>query len=138
MCNTSRAELASGSVTLEDMFKALPFDNEIYIGTVKGSDLYNEMKYNNFTRLDTAALNKNSTYTVAIIDYLATHRNSYRKYDFFPSFTLTGSLTKNQTSWTYRNIAMDYFKSLGSINASDYSSSLPSHDMDQLFQSITL
>ncbi len=138
MCNTSRAELSSGSVTLEDMFKALPFDNEIYIGMVKGSDLYNEMKYNNFTRLDTAALNKNSTYTVAIIDYLATHRNSYRKYDYFPSFTLTGSLTKNQTSWTYRNIAMDYFKSLGSINASDYSSSLPSHDVDQLFQSITL
>lgn len=136
MCNTSRADIKSGVVTLEDMFKALPFDNEIYIGTVKGSDIYNEMKYNTFTRYDKSALNLNSTYTIAVIDYLATHRNAARNYDYFPSFQLVDTLKNNGESWTYRDISIDYFKSLGNISASNYSSYDAIHDKDQVFDEI--
>ena len=135
-CNTSRAALSSRSITYEALYKALPFDNEIYIGTCKGSEIASEASYNSFYRIDTSALEDDKTYTIAIIDYLATHRNSNRKRDYFPSFQRKGILKNDLKYYTYREITKDYIKSLGSITASDYSSSKKQFDLDMLYQSI--
>lgn len=140
LSNLSRATLYSGNVTYSKLFSSLPFDNIVYIGTVKGSEILEGIQDNGFlfTRYDEAALEDDKTYTVAVIDYVGLHRNSNREYDYFPSLTIKGHLTKNGEIWNYRDITREYMEKLGTITASDYSSSLPAHNPDSLTSSITL
>lgn len=136
ICNQGRAQLDSGNVTYEKLFKSLPFDNDIYIGTCTGKELSNELKYAAFTRNNKSKIVNSTTYTIAVIDYLATHRNSSRTYDYFPNFKLIATLSKNGNEYNYREITRDYIKEQGSLTASDYSSTLDIHNASKKYQDI--
>ncbi len=140
LTNKTRANISSGSVTYADLFKSVPFDNEIYIMEVKGDDLLKELNYNYFTRLDANAIDENQTYTIAVIDYLATHRNSNRQYDYFTEFTIIGTLEKEGYDiYNYREITANYLRSLSStVTASEFSSSQTRHSRDLLSSNVTL
>ncbi len=134
--NSGRATLTAGNINHGAVYRSLPFDNTIYIIDVKGSEIRNELKYssNGMYRLDKEALQNNKIYRIATIDYLAFHRNTNRDYNYFPSLSVVGILTKEGYDiYNYRDITCDYLKSLnGTINAGDYSSSLNEHNKSLL------
>ena len=131
MVNDARAEISTSSWTYQEVFTSFPFDNEIYIMTVKGTELKNELNYSS-THIcrrasfigQTVNTNADSFYTIACIDYMATHVNSSRNYNYFPyGATHINSIM----SKTYRYILKDYmranFKSGATLSASNYSGS---------------
>ena len=129
-CNTGRNNLPSYSWTYADLYSTFPFDNEVYIAEIKGTDITREIK-----RYSNICLNNNfdghyqndKRYKIACIDHLIYHTNSSRNFDYFPSFNgqPIGKLTKN-----YREILRDYLIDNGYsegklLDVNDYDSSLP-------------
>ena len=143
VCNSARSSIYSGYLTYEKLFKAIPFDNEIYILDVTASSLYNELvtygSSNFFTRYDTTAFDDNKTYRIAVIDYLALHKGSNRNYNYFPNATIVGKLTKvGYDIYNYRDITREYILSnySSSLDATMFSKSLSKHNADMLYQNI--
>ncbi len=142
--NNAREPLYGPTVTYETLFHSLPFDNVIYIIKVLGSEIRNELGWssNSFYRGNNAnalsALDDSKIYTIACIDYLAFHCNSYRDYNYFPSVTSMGYLTKNDQYYTYREITADYMRNTsGTISSSSYRDSLDHFNPYRLSESIT-
>lgn len=111
MTNEARAGLPTTvSWTYADIFQSFPFDNVVYIATVKGSELRKNFNYNNryicrnpsFTE-DTLELD--GDYKIAVIDYVYFHTNSSRYYD---NFNTTGGISKTTLEWNYRDILLNW------------------------------
>ena len=132
--NGGRADLTGGDITYDKLFKSIPFDNVVYVIETRGSYLYNEIRYNYFYRVDNEAFKTSKMYKVAVIDYLAFHRNANREYNYFNEFTEIAKLTKQGYDiYNYREITADYIRSYnGVLNASDYSNSQDRHNAKML------
>ncbi len=132
--NSARASNYSSAWTYADLYQAFPFDNEIFIADITGSEFLNEVcNYNyiyrspNFT---TNSIDRNSTYKIAVIDFLYFHTNESRFYNYF---SYTGGTSSVTLSKNYREILKDWLKNNGynsgsTLRASDYSSSSWAHD----------
>lgn len=123
MANTTRATIQSGKVTYSNLFNSVPFDNEVYIIKCKGEDIINEATYNLIYRANGDAVDETKTYTIAVLDYLATHRNSRRNYDYFPSMQYISSLKVDGEIINYRDCLAKHLRSKESWSRYDYSSS---------------
>ncbi len=137
--NTGRSNLQSGTITYANLYKSLPFDNEIYILDAKGEDLIKEFNYSSthMYRLDSQAIESSKTYRVAVIDYLALHRDVNRNYNYFPSAKIVGKLTKNGEVYNYRDITADYIRSFDeTINGSSYLNSNVRYDTSKVSQMV--
>ncbi len=137
--NTGRSALQSGTITYANLYKSLPFDNEIYILDTKGEDLIKEFNYSSthMYRIDSQAIESSKTYRVAVIDYLALHRNVNRNYNYFPSAKIVGKLTKNGEVYNYRDITADYIRSFDeTINGSSYLNSNVRYDTSKVSQTV--
>lgn len=117
MTNEARAGLPKTvSWTYADIFQSFPFDNEVYIATVKGSELRKNFNYDNryicrnpnFTD-DTLELD--GDYKIAVIDYVYFHTNSSRYYD---NFNITGGTSSTKMHWNYRDILLNWLIDSGS------------------------
>lgn len=131
MTNEARQALPSRtSWTYADVFQSFPFDNEVYIATVKGSELRKNFNYNNrnicrnpnFTE-DTLELD--GEYKIAVLDYVYFHTDNQRNYD---NFSITGGTSTTKMHWNYRDILLNWLIDSGSssgtpLKASDFSSS---------------
>lgn len=88
-CNNARASLNKEYMSYRDLREAFPFDNEVYVIEVSGSDLYYEVHNYNFmsrgSNFNDTVIYTNQTYQIAVIDFLAFHTNSSRYYDYFKS-----------------------------------------------------
>lgn len=128
-CNQARHYLSSGSWTYADLYSAFPFDNTVYIVSVKGSDILNQVKKNNnvcFADGFDKQIKSNQYYQIACLDYLLYHTNTSRYYNYFPSFdgTTVGHLNNN-----YRVILKNYlidnsYNTGKHLSSDNYSSSL--------------
>lgn len=138
--NSGRANLESGNITYANLYRSLPFDNEIYIIKVSGSVLKKELEMNSisFYRKDVNALSTNKQYTIAVIDYLAFHRNVSRDYNYFPNLEIVGKLTKTGSSmYNYRDITADFIRqNSGTLNYRDYLDTVDRHNPGMLTSSI--
>lgn len=123
LVNKSRSSINKGDLTYSSLYKALPFDNEILVIEAKGNEIYNQANYNSVYNVNAISLDQNKTYKVAVLDYIALHRNVYRKYDYFSSHKLIGSLTNNNEIYNYRDITANYIRKNKKINYKDYSKS---------------
>ena len=130
-CNDARANLPSGSWTYADLYESFPFDNAVYIESVKGRDILNEVPnyncayFNPSLGSDTISINPNSYYKIAVLDYLLFHTNSSRAYNYFYYFD---GHPDAELSLNYRHILRKWLKdnhyNAGTtIYSSDYSSS---------------
>ena len=148
ICNEARANLSSGSVTYTDLYKALPFDNVVYIARVTGEQIYNEVvKYEQIMwRVSGKAIENSSSkyYTIAVIDYLLFHQNANRSYNYFPSaFYENNTLKPYAVTKTgvdlyhYRLITRDFMKAQGTINTSLYTGTNNHTDSSKLTQAVT-
>ena len=126
--NNGRDDLASGTITYSKLYKSLPFDNEVYIMDVPGSKLKAELGYDNIKmyRADKNAISTSKTYRIAVIDYLALHRNRYRQYDYFAGFKYIDKLKlEGSEFYNYRDITADFLlRQEDGIRVSDFSSTL--------------
>ena len=120
LVNKTRAAIYQGDVTYSELFTSVPFDNEIMVIECTGNDLINEVKYNYVYRGIGEAVDSSKTYKVAVLDYLATHRNKDRDYDYFPSMVEKGTLINSGEPYLYRSILADYLKTKSSWSNSDY------------------
>ena len=136
-CNQPRKQLPSGTWTYSDIYTSFPFDNTVYIVSVKGSDIINEVKaYNNVCYADgfNYQIDSDQYYQIACLDYLLFHTNSYRYYDYFKSFNGT---TTGQLSLNYRLILREWLLDNGynngkSLDPYDYSSTLAAYNRSLL------
>ena len=84
MTNTGgiRAKITQSEITNGLVYEAIPFDNELYIATVTGSELYtltnrsgyyfNQSGLGNGTNVLLTKIDKSKTYTIVCVDYVAT------------------------------------------------------------------
>ena len=84
MMNTGgvRANISQSEITNALVYEALPFDNELYIATVTGKELYqivsksgnyfNQSGIGNGTNCNLSKINDNETYKIVCVDYVAT------------------------------------------------------------------
>ena len=138
-CNQARKDLPSGMWKYSDIYNSFPFDNEVYIVSIKGSDILRQVKnYNGacFSDSFNFEINEDKYYKIASLDYLLYHTNPSRYYDYFRSFngTIINKLNKN-----YRLILRDWLIENGynngkSISSSSFASSLTSFNRDLLTQ----
>ncbi|MCM1533726.1 MAG: 5'-nucleotidase C-terminal domain-containing protein [Corallococcus sp.] len=144
MVNTARSSLSGGSLTYSQLYEAIPFDNEVFIAKVKGSDIINEVQYSNYYwRSSTEAIESDKYYLIAVIDYLLYHQNSNRDYNYFRSAFTSGyepvALTKNGETYNYRMITRDYLLANSYVNVNDYKSDNNTNiDTSVLGQTVTL
>ena len=116
MVNQGRSNLPMGDVTYTDLFSAFPFTNRTVIMNVKGSDL-RRVSGNYAYSANPFTFQDDSTYLIAVYDYLAFHQNSSREYDYFLNRDVVTSLGKFPVDLIY-----DYMKEqTGIIHAADYS-----------------
>lgn len=138
--NKGRTDLSAGTLTYGNVYRSLPFDNLVYIIDAKGKDIRRELRYssNGMYRLDKNPIEDNKIYRIAVLDYLAFHRDVNRDYNYFPSLSVVGCLTKeNYEIYNYRDITCDYLRSLnGKITINDYQSSLDVFNRSILDQKI--
>ena len=139
-CNVSRNNLNSGTWTYADLYQSFPFDNEVYIVDIKGSDVLNEIKTNNnlcysSTFID-KGIDRNKTYRIAVIDYLLFHTNEARYYNYFRSFNgeYVAKLDDN-----YRIILKNYlidngYSSGKRLSSSNYSNSIDKFNSELLYE----
>ena len=139
-CNNARNDLPSGSWTYADLYRSFPFDNVVYVESVKGKDILNEVcnyncaYFNPSYGTDTITINPNSYYKIAVLDYLLYHTNSRRYYDYFSSFD---GRPDASLSMNYRLILRKWLKDNGyntgtNISSYDYSSSNYQFDTSRL------
>ena len=139
-CNTARSNLPLRSWTYADLYQAFPFDNVVYIESVKGRDIINEVKrYNNVyfnpnLGSGEVTINPNSYYKIAVLDYLLFHTNSSRSYDYFYYFDGTPD---DSLSMNYRHILRKWLKdnhyNTGTrLDPSDYYSTNPQFDKSRI------
>ena len=98
-----RAGIDAGDVTYADLFQILPFENEVYIITMRGRDLRNYL--NNlgsvyYWGIGTNAINNEQEYQIAIVDYLfqSYYFDDYRTDTYF------------DTNDLIRDVFIDYIK----------------------------
>lgn len=116
MVNQGRSNLSIGDVTYTDLFSAFPFTNKTVIMNVKGSDL-RRVSGNFAYSANPFTFQDNTTYLIAVYDYLAFHQNSQRVFDYFLNRDVVASLSKFPVDLIY-----DYMKEqTGTIHAADYS-----------------
>lgn len=95
IANQGRADIYEGDITYSDLFKAVPFDNNYLILNVIGSDIINEAQISNNSTYLMDVNQKyyySSYYKIAVLDYLGTHRDSDREYDYFSSLSYGGEV----------------------------------------------
>ena len=113
VCNYPRDIFNKTEMKYSDLYKCFPFDNQIIIFEDTGYNLSSSIS-RNFHYRENISLNiySSKTYRVAVIDYIALHQNSERKYDYFPSITNYIVLKNDDGSISnYREILCDYFVS---------------------------
>ncbi len=138
-CNQARSNLYSDQWDYSNIYQSFPFDNVIYIESVKGWDIINEVaKYNNvyINPSFDCIINPNSYYKIAVIDYLLYHTNSNRSYDYFYYFD---GQPDDQLSINYRLILRKWLKdndyNTGTLmSSSDYSSYMECFDRSRITQ----
>lgn len=144
MTNNARAKVNTGDLTYRDLYKALPFDNEVFILEVDGYSLNKQAGYDSiFTyRVNKEALNTSKKYKVAIIDYLGFHRNDNRQYDKFKGATNLGKLEKVPGEmYNYREITADYVRRLTAnnkvLNSANYNRNVDAFNGKKLTSAIS-
>ncbi|MCR5490612.1 MAG: 5'-nucleotidase C-terminal domain-containing protein [Bacilli bacterium] len=126
IANGARSALraSNNEITYSNLYTSVPFDNSIVLCKVKGTDLIHEFAFCDGYRPENITLSADRYYTCAIIDYLATHRGSDRKYDYYPSI----EVLEVQTEKNYRDICADYLRNLSKAGkkfvGAEYASSL--------------
>ena len=123
--NGARDTVSSGTMTSEMIFNMIPFTNKTLVATqIKGQDILNEtVKYPNPYYMPDSSLKieSNEYYTVACIDYMMLHKNTYRNYNYFTSYKTSNLI---YTIEDYPNIIVEnYLQKHGSISTYDYSES---------------
>lgn len=139
MTNNARYDVEDGVITYRDLYRALPFDNEVFVIKTTGSNLRKEINYGmKICRFDSAPLDDNKTYLIAVIDYLAVHRSKYRKYDYFNGFEMVGTLQKEGYDlYNYRDITADHIRNYGkTINYTNYTKYVNKFNTQKLNSSI--
>lgn len=143
ICNKARSDLPSSSWTYADLYRSFPFDNTVYIESVKGSDILKEasvdgayMYINPSYGTSTISINRNSYYKVAVLDYLLYHTNSSRYYNYFTSFdgNPDASLSLNYRLVLRKWLKDNRYNAGIELNYSDYTSSNSQFNRSRLQQ----
>ena len=127
--NQARRALPNYEWNYADLYESFPFDNNIYIVEITGTEFMNEIVGYNYicksSSFTDTVIYPDNTYKVAVIDYLLFHINSSRDYDYFP---VSGGTYQAVLSKNYREILRDWLRTHGyntgtQIKSSDYSAS---------------
>ena len=142
LVNTARTSTSKTSNwTYADIYEMFPFDNEICIETVKGSDItyvVGNLEYSYFSYFRSGfnfTINPNAYYKIAVIDYLLYHVNVNKVYNYFKSFDGT---PEGKLSITYRYIIRDWLIANGyasgakTLTASDFLNTNERYNRSQL------
>ena len=95
-----RTDIKAGEITYNDVYKSFPFDNEIVLIKVKGSEVYDLLKTTKINGLgiyrifeDRSYFNANEDYYLATTDYLALSSSAFNLHD--EDFVRTGRVVRD-------------------------------------------
>lgn len=127
MMNAQRDSLDTGEVTYSDLFKSMPFFNNIVIVKLSGSNIKKEARYSNISGYfpNVESLKSSTYYTVAVIDYLLYHQGTNRIYNYFSDMADGSATILGEYSTYPADLTFDYVKKKGVIYSSDYSVNNP-------------
>ena len=93
ICNAGgiRATIGAGDITYSDVYNVFPFDNNVFVITIKGSDLTRAVNSSLYCNEDSFDYDK--VYKVAIISYVYENYNGFAQNAL--SFTDTGELVRD-------------------------------------------
>lgn len=79
ICNTGgiRATIGAGDISYSDIYNVFPFDNTVYIITMKGSDLARAINSSLYANVDT--FDSSKIYKVALISYVYENYNNFTR-----------------------------------------------------------
>jgi len=131
MFNYAREELVEGNFTYSQLYETHPFGNKLYILSVTGSDIKNELRYNYGYAPNGTSFNNSERYNVLVYDYNGFHQtitSSYSKsYNYFPSAFTSDALfepfliTENDKNVNVFELALNSLKTNPNITTSDFS-----------------
>lgn len=127
--NKQRATLPEGRVSYSQLYKCTPFTNNIVLMNVLGSEIKRQAKYSVIYVGDPslfANLNDDQTYLVAVIDYLAYHQDTKKRYNYFPGLNSGEDTIVKEYEDYPMDISFEYLKTLGEhIDASLFDAADP-------------
>ena len=79
ICNAGgiRATIGAGDISYSDIYNVFPFDNTVYIITMKGSDLARAINSSLYANVDT--FDSSKIYKVALISYVYENYNNFTR-----------------------------------------------------------
>lgn len=123
--NSARTGLYYGEVKYSDLYATHPFENQMWIVSVKGEDIYSQShRWDSPTyRIDKQPLDDDKYYNVLVYDYNGFHMSSYtREYDRYPSIGTNEVAPIQLENITANILARDWFLENENMKKEDYSS----------------
>ena len=121
MQNKQRSSVSKGEVTYADLYRALPFNNIVYVVELPGEDIIREASYNETYSGPNApaTIESGQRYKIAVIDFLLFHQNDRKQYDYFPSMGTGESTLLKHYEEIPVDITYEYVKNVlhGTIDA---------------------
>ncbi len=142
--NSARESLPGGKITYADLYRALPFDNLIYVAEVQGNNLLSQTGHNSIWRVNPEPFTYTGIYKVAVIDYVLFHQNSSRNYNYFFTAFQVGRkpillAPEGAQMYTYREITKDYLKTLsGTLDVTEFTRENDYTNANKLLEQVSL
>ena len=116
-----RGTIYEGDITYERLYKVMPFDNDIVILSLTGSQINSLKSRNAFYRPEKITFENDKTYLVASSNFIAYRMSENRNYTGIPNFDPATQVVEYLEGTYPRELVKSYLKEHGSVSKKDFS-----------------
>ncbi len=117
---SQRSTIYEGDITYERLYKVMPFDNDVVILELKGSQISSLKSGNAFYRPERIAFDSEETYLVASTNFIAYRMSSSRRYTGIYDFDPTTQVVDYLEGTYPRELVKSYLEEHGSVSTRDF------------------
>lgn len=117
---SQRSTIYEGDITYERLYKVMPFDNDVVILELKGSQISSLKSGNAFYRPERIVFDSEETYLVASTNFIAYRMSSSRRYTGIYDFDPTTQVVDYLEGTYPRELVKSYLKEHGSVSTRDF------------------
>ena len=117
---SQRSTIYEGDITYERLYKVMPFDNDVVILELKGSQISSLKSGNAFYRPERIVFDSEETYLVASTNFIAYRMSSSRRYTGIYDFDPTTQVVDYLEGTYPRELVKSYLEEHGSVSTRDF------------------
>lgn len=117
---SQRGAIYEGDITYERLYKVMPFDNDIVILELTGSQILSFKSGKAFYRPEKITLKSEETYLVASTNFIAYSMSSRRVYNGITNFDPNTQVVEYLAGTYPRELVKSYLKEHGSVSSKDF------------------